>query len=260
MAHVGKPCAARLSLLAALSGVCAFAGAGGCTQVLVKPGAQPYQAVARTALSRASSESAREGDAKFSPSEWESVLAMKLRDQVSTPREAFECIEGFWSYIPDRDFGDIDEWNSLACSLAKGGGDCDDYAIAFYSLISNKPYNCKMVELHAIQKLKFWDNTEIKVSYDHGFCVFEENGFFGFAEPGVYVEPQFASLEELMENYAEMRDLSRGIYRTIKLPQDGTLLLGRDNLVRHVLSHSLASRWRLLQGSSPKVGVSAGGD
>ena len=118
----------------------------------------------------------------------------------------------WWEYQEDSDEANDsddwrkDEWWSLECSLFRGGGDCDDYAIASAALLKDRGYLPFILSLPG-QISRTWFSKDASLALpQEGHAVhllIDSNNLIGIngINERDKIPPQYSSLEELFSEW-----------------------------------------------------------
>ena len=112
---------------------------------------------------------------------------------ISSPDEARDFMSHNFSYKSDKEnYGRDDFWSSFRNSYEKGGGDCEDYAIAYASLLSDDAYPPVILVMEGKKK-------------GHTVFVYQENNLYGSIGVGSsdWTEPKFKSINELVRSLGD---------------------------------------------------------
>ncbi len=161
-----------------------------------------------------------------------------IHSSVDDPALHVRMMLSFWEYIPDPDHDEIytDEWNSLSCSMTRGGGECDDYAIASMAILEDFGYPRYMLAVKPhLRKMRFpgTDITLTVVGDGHGVHLLERDGLYGLV--GIndidQIEPYCSSLEDLFLEWKYLEDFAEPSVKYMIIDFTGIDIYdGNDNL------------------------------
>jgi len=125
---------------------------------------------------------------------------------VETPKESFDVIDKIFKIKFTRDHDEVnftrDRWCSLIETYSLGTGDCDDGAIAFSAMLSDKPqYKTWFVWLLPPEKSGYSGHAIaiFKDGNKYGYASFNHLGFL--KNYNVFKPAEYNSIDELISNF-----------------------------------------------------------
>lgn len=136
----------------------------------------------------------------------ELALELVWLNDISTPELAVAFLRKNFSYI--QEFGD--KWFDLADFIERGGGDCEDWAIALARL-----WQALSLESYVVVH---FNSTLI---YAHAFAVHVEQEHLRCATPYAYVQRSFEKLRDAVRYMDELYEYGPGPYIAIPITHIG---------------------------------------
>jgi hypothetical protein len=133
-----------------------------------------------------------------------------------------------------------DDWRSLEYSRTRGGGDCDDYAIASMAILRNEGYPTKMLYVGArLERFHFEGGGSILLTtgshYVHLLKVNDRFGINGI-NPSDRICPEHTSLENLFRTWDYTKNTTGKIPFVILDLDNLDLESSPENLCREIKS------------------------